>query len=231
QLSFQNIQASYGPFGPERTQLQYRCLERVFFRFVVIGASADADGQVSIHTTGRLTAADGTLVAEGKETTGGFLHFGPAFPDVISFAVPQQLKPGEYTFQVSIKDDHSGQSAAFERKLTVLPDEFAICSPEFSYDSEGDHGAPFGGLVNQKLYLRFNIIGITNGRGRSDVESRFQVLDAKTRQPLCKPVVRDHVVTNPVLAQPAIRLASMVSLTTPGDFILRITATDRIANK
>src|SRR5262249_55455549 len=133
--------------------------------------------------------------------------------------LPQQFTPGEYTLTVTIKDDRTGQTAFFERKLVVLADEFAICSPEFFYDSEGEISAPFSGLVNQKLHLRFNIIGISNGTGRTDVESRFQVLDAKTRQPLCKPVIRDHAMANPVLAQPYMRLASMVALNSPGDFI------------
>jgi hypothetical protein len=238
QLAIQNIQACYGPLGPERTQPQYHHMERVCIRYLVTGASTDAERQVNITTSARLTDAKGVRVANGSQTTGDFLLFGATFPDTVSFPLKRELAPGEYTLAVEVKDERTKAVASFERKLVLvgknldgLADEFAICSPEFFYDSEGLIPAPFSGLVNQKLYLQFNIIGISHSGGRTAVESRFEVLDAKTRQPLCKPVVKLDKTANPILGQLDLRLSSQVALHSAGDFILRVSATDQLTNK
>jgi hypothetical protein len=231
QLAIQNIQACYGPCGPERPQLQYHHLERVCFRFTVMGASADEDGQVDLHTSGQLVAPDGTSAGSGEKNAEGLMNFGPIYAEDIAFPLPQHLAPGEYTLTVMVHDQRTKQTASFERKLLLEPDELAICSPEFFYDADGQIAAPFGGVVNQKLHLRFIIIGINTTTGRSEVETRFEVFDAKTRRPLCKPVIKVDQTANSLLPQLQMRLSSQIALHWPGKFILRISATDRLANK
>lgn len=244
QLAIQNIQLCYGPLGPERPNLDYHHLDHVCFRFTVTGARPDDEGIANVHIVTKLTAlrpatqpppptwVAGKCVGNSERACAALLQFGPSFAEAVCFTLPKLLDPGEYTLTVSVRDDHTkGETASFERRLILLPEEFAICSPEFYYDADGQVEAPFGGMVGQKLHFQFNIIGIACSTGKKDIETRFEVLDAKTRQPLSKPIVKTDQSSTPMLAQSAVRLSSMMPLDRPGDFILRITATDRLANK
>src|SRR6516225_6492811 len=97
QLAFQNVQACYGQYGPERTPLHYYHHEKVYFRYLVSGASTDKEGRVNLVTRGELTDADGNNVGSGEQTSGGVLQFGATFPDSVYFPMPASFKPGEYT--------------------------------------------------------------------------------------------------------------------------------------
>jgi hypothetical protein len=244
QLAIQNIQPGYGPLGPERPDLAYHHLDHVSFRFTVSGARPDEEGIANVHIATQLTAVrsaaqpppagwvDGKVVGNSDRGCAALLQFGSSFAEAVCFTLPKLLEPGEYLLTVSVKDDHlKANPVSFERKLILLPEEFAITSPEFYYDGEGQVEAPFGGMVGQKLHFQFNIIGIACSTGKKDVESRFEVLDAKTREPLSKPIVKADQTAMPQLAQSCMRLSSMIPLDRPGDFILRVTATDRLANK
>ena len=232
QLAIQNIQACYGPLGPERPNLQYHHLDHVSFRFSVTGARVDEEGIAKVRIITKMTAANDVSVGNSERTCAALLQFGPSFTEAVCFTLPQQLLPGEYTLTVAVQDDRCKEDViSFQRKLIMLQDEFAICSPEFYYDGEGRVEAAFGGTVGQKLHFQFNVIGIDCSTSETQLETRFEVFDAKTRQPLSKPVVKLDKTSSPVPAQPSVRLSSMIPLDRAGDFILRVIATDRIANK
>src|SRR5262249_32076864 len=144
QLALQNIQPCYGPLGPERPVLEYRHWDRVCFRFLIKGASADDEGIAKVRITTQLTDADGKTVGTSERTATALLQFGPTFAEAVTFPLPQSLKaPGEYTLHVTVKDERSGQTAAFGRKLTLLADGFAICAPGFFADPDGEIDLPF----------------------------------------------------------------------------------------
>jgi hypothetical protein len=244
QLAIQNIQPCYGPLGPERPNLEYHYLDHVSFRFTVTGARPDEEGIANVHIITKLIAVrpaaqpaptdwvDGKVVGNSERGCAALLQFGPTFAEAVCFTLPKLLHPGEYALTVSVRDDNAkGETVSFERKLILLPEEFAISSPEFYYDGDGQVEAPFGGMVGQKLHFQFNIIGIACSTGKKDIETRFEVLDAKTRQPLSKPIVKVDQSATPQLAQPCERLSSMIPLDRPGDFLLRVSAADRLANK
>jgi hypothetical protein len=231
QLNIHNIQACQGPFGPERNPLHYYHHEVVWFRFAIHGAKADQEGNIDLDIASELSGPDGASVSKNERHSTGTLQLGPGFREMVGFELPPELKPGEYVLTVAIRDKLSGQATAFQRKLYLKSGEFAVAMPEFYFDSERTVRAPFGGVEGQTLYFQFVVVGIAHSSGRSHVETKYELLDGKTRQVLSKPVASVHDTNNPLLAQAWVRLASQVRLHTPGDFILRILATDRLANK
>src|SRR5262249_49572192 len=117
QLAFQNIQACCGQYGPERTPLHYYHYEKVYFRYLVSGASTDQEGKVNVLTRAELTDPEGNNVGSGEKTSGGVLQFGASFPDLVYFPMPATFKPGEYAVTVTMKDNRTGQVTSFQRKF------------------------------------------------------------------------------------------------------------------
>src|SRR5262245_35136589 len=56
------VQASYGPYGPERPSLDVYPHDEVFFRFHIAGAKTDDDGKVDGELTIQLHNAEGKPV-------------------------------------------------------------------------------------------------------------------------------------------------------------------------
>ncbi|MBL8793301.1 MAG: hypothetical protein JNM56_05305 [Planctomycetia bacterium] len=173
----------------------------------------------------------GATAAQGIKQRRDPLTFGSSFPEVVTFELPFNAVPGVYQLKCTITDNYTHQTTAFERNLQLLPPSFAITSPEFHYDSDRRLDAPFGGLVNQRLYFRCNIQGFRCDDGKAELDSRIQVLDAKTRQPILPSLRTFHHTSNPLLPTDVFALTGEFALHQAGDFLLQISATDRRSGK
>lgn len=229
QLKLEKIEACHGAYGAARTSLNYQPGERVWFRFLITGMTGGPGGEVAIHANYILKDANGSEVGAGKQLD--FKDrptFGNCLPAEFILTLPLDQKPGDYTLTAEVTDTSTSQTIRFERQLHVLPSSFAITMPVFFYD-EGQHiNAPPGGLLGQDLYFDCNIFGIDNSSGKVDVQLKIEVLNARTREVVMIEVTPplDRCFLNEVAG-----MRGSLCLNCVGDFILRLTATDRVDHK
>jgi hypothetical protein len=233
-VALQNIQAAHGAVLPERKSLDYFPQELVFFRYTVVGAKTDADGQIDIEAAIKLTDAAGKEVATNKLPLKGALSLGgDSFVASAYLLLADDLVPGKYRFTVVLTDRVAGDKIDFDRDIIVKQPDFSVLFPRFSYDPEGRVAAPPRGVVNQTLFFRLPVVGLDKGREKVDMVSSVQVLDAKGKELLPKPLETVIKETDPkvIKATSVATFTGSLGLHRPGEFTLRITVTDRVAQK
>src|SRR5262249_3673851 len=113
----EKIEASHGKLGPVRKTLDFYPYDEVVFRFTLTGAKAD-DGMLDVGCTWSVLDSKGKKVLSEEVPFKGSVAFGiDALPYSLGFFLPETANPGEYTLQVRLKDNVSGEETGFERKL------------------------------------------------------------------------------------------------------------------
>ena len=221
-LEIQNIKAVHGMYGPERKNLECLPGDQVFFRFQVNGIKVDAAGKIDASITVNLADAKGKELLDRKSPLQGVLALGgSSLLSNASVDFGDTVPPGEYTLTITVKDNHSKQTASFSRKLTCRPAEFAIVAPRLSYDAEGRVPAPPGGLVGQALHFYFKLIGFDKTQGKIDSEMNMEVLDAKGKPTMPNPI-KASVTTedaNTIKNTTSLTFRGNLSLNRAGEFI------------
>ena len=107
-------------------------------------------------------------------------------PGTATATLGDGLKPGKYRLGVTANDKLSGESAAFQREVTLAKPIFTSVSQRLFLDSEGKVPASTLGIVGQTLYYRFGLIGFDRSQGRVETRIELEVLDGEG-QILTKP--------------------------------------------
>jgi len=233
-LEIENVQAALGRLGPERKSTEYYPGDEVYFRYLVTGAGVDEVGKVDCSLAVDLTGPDGKTIATQSYLAQGILAIGGAsFPGSASMVLPDKSAPGPYKLSVKIKDKQQNEEASFERILKVLPPDFAIITPRFSYDRAGKIDAPPGGTVDQTLFVRLRAIGFDRSRERIDTEMNIRVLDQDGKEVLINPIRTKLEVDDAEIVKQAqfLDFRGELFLNRPGDFILSVAVIDWIAKK
>jgi hypothetical protein len=233
-LEIHNIKAVHGLYGPERKNLESLPGDQVLFRFKVEGIKLDANGKIDTSVTVHLADADGKELLDNKSPIQGVLALGGhSFLGTAVVNFGDTVPPGDYTLTVTVKDNLSEQTASFTRKLTCRPIEYAIVMPRLYYDAAGKAPAPAGGLVGQTLFFQSKLIGFDTSQGKIDNEMKLEVLDAKGKPAMPKPITVNVTSDDAEKVKRATSLAlnSNLALNRAGDFTLRVTVTDKIAKR
>jgi hypothetical protein len=235
ELKLEGIQAAYGKLGPERPSLDFYHGDEVFFRYLITGVQRNADGGAKVEVTILLNGPDGKAMVKQTAPAGESVLAlgGDILPGSAFVRLPDDIDPGTYTMVIRVTDQLSSRSAQFQRRFTVKPAAFAVIMPRFFYDREGKVPAPAGGVVGQALYFRLNLIGFERSQGKIDAAMDFQVLDAAGQETMPKPIQARLEVNNPKEAEKVntLTFSGNLDLNRAGVFTLRITLTDRLANK
>jgi hypothetical protein len=234
-LEIQDIKAVHGLFGPERKNLECLPGDQVFFRFMVNGVKLDADGKMDATVTVHLADADNKQLLDSKGPLQGVLALGgSSLLSDASVNFGDNIPAGDYTLTVTVKDTLSKETASFTRKLTVRPMEFGIVAPRLSYDAEGKVPASPGGLVGQVLHYRFKLIGFDTAKNsKIDAEMKVDVLDAKGKPTMPKPIVACVKQDDPDIIKKitSLNFNGNLALNRSGSFTLRLTVTDKVGNR
>jgi hypothetical protein len=233
-IGLENIQAAPSALLPERKSLEYFPQEVIFFRYNVTGARTDIDGKVDIESVATLTNESGKEVATSKSPFQGALSLGGDTFVGNSYIIPKDdLPTGKYKLKVLLTDRLANDKIDFDREITIKPVEFAALHPYFSYDPDGRIPAPANGLVNQTLYFRLGVVGLDRARDRVELVSSVQILGPKGKELLPKPLETIIKETDPkVLKETSMAtFTGSIGLHRPGEFILKITVTDRVVQR
>lgn len=228
------IQASHGQLGPEREKPEYLLGDEVYVRFVVAGFTTDPDGRLAGELTMSVVDAKNKEILKKDIPIQQVLALGGGtFPGQVSVTIGEEFPVGEYTLRVTITDNLARASDSFERKFTCKAEEFALVSVRFSQDAEGRIPAPVGGVVSQTLFLKARGIGFDRGTGELDVEMTIQVFDLKGNPLMPKPIRKGVHSEDPkfVKAATAINLRGELTLNREGEFVLKVSLTDKVAKK
>ncbi len=233
-LEIGDIQSTHGPLLPERKVLEYSPEDMIFFRFLANGVKVDPAGKVDVETVVTLHDANGKELTKHAIPSKARLSLGgDAFAGFAYLTLNEQYVSGAYTFKATVIDHLGSEKASFQREVRIRPSEFAIVRPRFSYDAEGRAPAPVGGLVSQTLHFRIEAYGFDRGQERVHLVSSVQVLDAKGKELLPAPLetVLKSEDAKLVKATTVGHFSGSLGLHRPGEFTLRITVEDKIAQK
>jgi hypothetical protein len=234
-LKLENIQLVEGRLGPPRARLDFFPEEEIVFRYLITGMQLDEQGKIAGELSMAVTDPRGQVVFTRKVPfPEAILALGGAtMPGFASVELPAGSTPGAYTVKVAFMDQHSGQTARFERKVNLQAAAFAAITPRFFYDPDGKVPAPPEGKLSQTLYVRLKAIGFDRSQGMLEAAMEMQVLDANGQPVMPQPIQvrlrnRDAKVVQQITS---VDFSGALTLNRAGDYTLRITITDEVGKK
>lgn len=233
-LELRDVRASHGQLGPERKSDEYVLGDEAYYRFTIAGVKSDADGRLAAEIHLRVTDAQGKEVLKTAVPVQAVMALGgDTLPGSARVNLNDPITPGEYELTVEVKDLNAGESASFRRKFTCKPEEFAAVQVRFYQDPDGKLPAPVGGMVGQTLFVRFYGIGFDRGQGEIDLEFDIRVFDGQGKPVTPKPIRAAFHNEDPAVVKQVGRLnfKGEMTLNRPGEFVLRLTLTDKLAKK
>jgi hypothetical protein len=233
-LEIQDIKAAFGPLGPERKSLEVQPFDDLLLRFTVSGLKCDDEGKMDVTEVLKLTDADGKVLLEQKLPIKDVLPLGGNRMNLDAHLnVGDKIPEGTYSFSITVKDNLADESVSFDRKVTAKAPSFSLVSPEFFYDPDYKVFAPAGGVVGQKLHFRMKGVGFDKSPGKVDAEMTIQLLDAKGKEVMPKPITVKIASDDPEVVKKAnfLTLNGQVALNRAGDFTLVVKLTDKLAKK
>lgn len=237
-LQLSNVRITVGEFGPTRPDSKLLPGDILFVGYDIDGLSIDGDGTAKY--TIAMTVLDGAGKPFFKQDPQAFdwpipLR-GNKVPARAFVTIGLDTEPGNYTCQVTATDTKTKATNSLSIKFEVLKRDFGIVAVFTSYDAGGVLPAPPGGVVGQSVYIWSSIPSFRRDdkTKQPNVLIEYQILDQKGTPILEKPrqFIQDEKAANPVPADKgAFPVFFPLFLNRPGKFTVRITATDRIANK
>jgi hypothetical protein len=229
-----DVQFSYGQLGPERKSAEFVRGDELYARFTVTGFSTNEDGRL----VGELafTVTDDKKkewVKKAVPMQQPLALGGGAFPGHVTITLGAELPAGEYTLSVTVTDNLSKASDSSDKKFTCKPEEFALVGMRFFQDPDGKVPAPVGGIVSQSLFFKARGVGFDRSKGELDLEMTIQVFDAAGKPMMPKPIrsVVHNEDPNVVKSATVINLRGELALNRAGEFVLKVSLTDRQAKK
>jgi hypothetical protein len=145
--------------------------------------------------------------------------------------------PGVYTMKLTVTDNKSPvmpkPTKTLIKKFEVKDKEFGIVAVMTTVNDRGDIPAPTTGVVGESVFIHFQITGFARDpkRKQPNVLVEMQPLDENGKSTLGKPVSYTLEGGVDEAGPPLFTLRFMLPMTRVGKFTIRLTATDRVANK
>jgi hypothetical protein len=234
QLAISKIEASHGRVGPARQSREYFQGDQVFFRFVVSGAQMDKAGELNVEISLVLVDADGNKVLDNRMPLKGQLALGGGtFLGEAQVNLGPNLTPGKYTLTVGVKDCLSNETASFDRQFVCKAAELAIVAVRFFNDAQGKAPAPFGGTLGQTLFFQHKAIGFDRQPNEIHMTMNYRLLDENGKEVTPQPFQTSVRANDPNVIKGAthVDFQGELVLNRVGNFALRITVTDCVANR
>ncbi len=230
QLKLENVKIRYSKLGLERPSLEVVPGDEVTFGFMVNGIKFDEAGKIDAELLQKVTDPTGKVVVDRKEILQAVLVFGGnSFPHATSLTTGIDTTPGEYTVQLTLKDNVAKNSASFEKKIMVTKPALGIVRARFSYDPEGKSDASLTNPIGQKLYYRIFAVGFEKTK-KIDVQYQVQIFDSDGKETLVKPVTGDVKSEDPkeIEEQKGIPFSGYFTCNRSGEFKLVFTVKDKL---
>lgn len=229
-----NVRITFGELGPTRKETKFLPGDLVYIAYEIDGITIDADGLTKFEQTMEVTDAAGKLIFRQDPSTQELLVplRGGKVPGRTFITIGIDQPAGTYTCKTTVTDLKNKSSNSVSVKFEVLKPEFGIVAVNPTYDPQAALSAPTTGTIGQNLFIHFQVATFQRDvkTKQPNVELIFDVLDEKGKPTLGKPVT---FVQNNGVGQELkmFRLFFPLYLSRSGKFSVRITATDKVANK
>ena len=236
-LKLTNVRMTYGELGPTRPNNKFLPGDILFLAFDINGITIDKEGLAKFKMGTRVTDAKGKLIF--KHDLKEIQHFAPLRGNVLPARAyiinGLDTEAGTYTLEVTVEDPAAkGKETATAMatvKFEITKRDFGIVGAYTSYDEAGAISAPTIGVVGQAMFVQFAVVGYDRDpkKKQPNIEFLYQFLDEKGTS-LAEPL-KQYLDKGIDEKQDQVPLRFPLYLNRPGKFTVKITATDKAANK
>src|SRR5262249_25819150 len=157
--------------------------------YLLTGVNTNAKGEVDIDIHFQVSEAGGKVLLDKTNRAKAIAALGGgSLPGSARVTLSEPLQPGTYRLRVEAKDRASGETASFEREVTLKPTTFTSVSQRFFADAERKVPCGAGGIVGQNLHMRLGVIGFDRSKGRIETHMDLEVLDESGKEVLTRPL-------------------------------------------
>ncbi|MDB5311534.1 MAG: hypothetical protein JWO38_5736 [Gemmataceae bacterium] len=233
-IQLTNVRMTIGELGPTRPNSKLLPGDVLFIGYDIDGLAIDPDGTARYTMAMEVTDAAGKLIfkQDPRELTDFIPLRGNKLPARAFVTVGLDQPPGAYVCKLSVTDPKTKAVTSLTVKFEVLKAEFGIVAVFTSHDARGELSAPTTGLVGQSIFVQFAVASFQRDAKtkQPNIEFLFEVFDDKGQPTLGVP--KKHIQDSGVEADKgAFPLYFPLYMSRPGKFTVRVTATDKIANK
>lgn len=239
ELKLANVRMTVGELGPPRASAKFLPGDVVFIGYEITGLPIGPDGVVKYRMG--MEVADGTGKPIFKQDPRELEDFVPLRGNVIParafITIGLDQDPGTYTCKITVSDPNAkGKEDTLSVKFEVAKRDFGIVLVYPAYDETGRINAPTTGVVGQTIFIQFSVASFQRDpkTKQPNVFFEFQIVDEKGTPVLDKPRTQTQDDKSPLLVdekEGAFAMRFPLFMSRPGKFTVKITATDRVANK
>lgn len=229
-----NVRLTIGELGGPRPGAKLLPGDVLFIGYDITGLAIEPDGTAKYSMAMEVKKASGESIF--KQDPRDLADFVPLRGNVIParafITVGLDQPEGSYTCAITVTDPKTKSKDSLTVKFEVLKRDFGIVAVYTSHDERGAFSAPTTGVAGQTVFVQFSVATFQRDpkTKQPNVEFEFQVLDEKGAATLAKP--RTHVQDSGVdEKEGAFAMRFPVFLSRPGKFTVKVTATDKVANK
>jgi hypothetical protein len=236
-LQLGNVRMTVGELGPTRKDNKFIAGDNVYISYEVNGITIGEDGSVNYTMAMEVTDAAGkTMFKQAPQELYDFVPLrGGKLPALALINIGLDQDPGAYTCKITVTDPKAKASNSLAVKFEVLKPEFAIVTVTTSHDDAGRLAAPASGVVGQRIFILFKVASFQRDpkTKQPHVEFLFEIFDDKGQPTLIKPTrhIQDAASAQVEDKAGAFPVRFPFYMSRPGKFTVRITATDKVANK
>ena len=234
-LEIVNPRATYGHLGaarPKGTGILPGDVAHVAFE--VNNLKHDDKGQSSYSIAIEVRDGSGELFYKQEPFNSVAQNFfgGNSLPCSAQLEIPQNAKPGTYSWKVTIHDRLANKSATVSGKGDVLKADFGLIRVGTYADAEGKVPVPSVGMVGSTIYVNFAAVGFArSGKSKQpDLAVGMKILDENGKATFAKPIT-GHVKSDIPASLNIIPLQYGVTLNRPGRFTIQLSAHCELCGK
>jgi len=229
-----NVRMTIGELGGPRPSAKLLPGDVLFIGYDINGLTIDADGTAKYTMAMEVVdAAAKPIFKQDPRDLADFVPLrGNVMPARAFITIGLDQPAGAYTCNITVTDPKNKSSDKLTVKFEVLKRDFGVVAVYTTHDERGAFSAPTTGTVGQTVFVQFSVASFQRDpkTKQPNVEFEFQILDDKGQPTLGKP--RTHIQDSMVdEKEGAFAMRFPLFMSRPGKFTVRITATDKVANK
>lgn len=234
-LALTNARLTFGSqYGPVRPDARFLPGDLFFLVFDIDNLKVGEDGKVVYNIVMQVTDKTGKPVFQQPpppDITASLSLGGNKLPAMAFVILATEQEPGAYTCKVIVTDKQANTSQSLERPFEVLPKNFGVIGVYTSLHPNGEVAVPPQGIVGQTIYLHFGVVGFARNANtkQPNTSVMIAVTDEAGRPTTAKPIVL--TIDQADEKAPAVMVFQPFPLNRPGKFTVKITVSDRLANK
>jgi len=235
ELKLTNVRMTIGELGGPRPNARLLPGDVLFIGYDINGLTIDPNGVAKYKMAMEVTdAANKPIFKQDPRELEDFVPLrGNTIPARAFITIGLDQDPGTYTCKITVSDPKTkGKEDSLTMKFEVAKRDFGIVAVYTTHDERGGISAPTTGVVGQTIFIQFSVASFQRDpkTKQPNVEFEFQIVDEKGNPTLGQP--RKHIQDAGVdEKEGAFAMRFPLFMSRPGKFTVKVTATDKVANK